>query len=81
MKPGIKTSEMIVTLIGVVGGILMGSGVFGDSQWTTIVGGLLAAICGGSYTMGRSMVKGREAIGAAQVQAARELAKKPDPKS
>jgi len=81
MKPGIKTSEMIVTLIGVVGGILMGSGVLGDGQWTTIVGGLLAAICGGSYTMGRSMVKGKEAIGAAQVQAARELAKKQSPES
>ena len=76
MKPGIKTSEMVITLIGVCGGILLASGVFGDSQWTTIVGGLLAAICGGSYTVGRSMVKGKEAIGAAQVEAARHLAKK-----
>ena len=76
MKPGIKTSEMVITLIGVCGGILLASGVFGDSQWTTIVGGLLAACCGGSYTMGRSLVKSKEAIGMAQVQSARELAKK-----
>ena len=76
MKPGVKTSEMVVTLVGVIGGILMGSGVFGDSQWATIVGGIIAAVCGSSYTMGRSMVKGKEAIGAAQVEAARHLAKK-----
>jgi len=76
MKPGVKTSEMVVTLVGVIGGILMGSGLFGDSQWATIVGGIIAAVCGSSYTMGRSMVKGKEAIGAAQVEAARHLAKK-----
>ena len=79
MKPGIKTSEMIITLIGMIGGVVLAS-VEGN-QWTQIIGGILAAVCGGSYTMGRSMVKGKEAMGAAQVQAARELAKKPDPES
>tara|TARA_Y100000592_G_scaffold96354_1_gene164705 strand:- start:690 stop:929 length:240 start_codon:yes stop_codon:yes gene_type:complete len=79
MKPGIKTSEMIITLIGMIGGVVLAS--IEGNQWTQIIGGILAAVCGGSYTMGRSMVKGKEAIGAAQVQAARELAKKQDPKS
>ena len=74
MKPGIKTSEMIITLIGMIGGVVLAS--IEGNQWTQIIGGVLAAVCGGSYTMGRSMVKGKEAIGAAQVQAARELAKK-----
>jgi len=74
MKPGIKTSEMIITLVGMIGGCILAS-VEGN-QWTQIIGGILAAVCGSSYTMGRSMVKGKEAIGAAQVEAARHLAKK-----
>jgi len=74
MKPGIKTSEMIITLVGMIGGCILAS-VEGN-QWTQIIGGILAAVCGSSYTMGRSLVKGKEAIGAAQVEAARHLAKK-----
>ena len=74
MKPGIKTSEMIITLIGMIGGVVLAS--IEGNQWTQIIGGVLAAVCGGSYTMGRSMVKGKDAIGAAQVEAARHLAKK-----
>ena len=79
MKPGIKTSEMIITLIGMIGGVVLAS--IEGNQWTQIIGGILAAVCGGSYTMGRSLVKGKEAMGAAQVQAARELAKKQSPES
>jgi len=74
MKPGVKTSEMIITLIGMIGGVVLAS--IEGNQWTQIIGGVLAAVCGGSYTMGRSLVKGKEAIGAAQVEAARHLAKK-----
>lgn len=74
MKPGIKTSEMIITLVGMIGGVVLAS--IEGNQWTQIIGGVLAAVCGGSYTVGRSMVKGKEAIGAAQVEAARHLAKK-----
>jgi uncharacterized membrane protein len=74
MKPGIKTSEMVITLIGMIGGCILAS--IEGNQWTQIIGGILAAVCGSSYTMGRSMVKGKEAIGAAQVEAARHLAKK-----
>ena len=74
MKPGIKTSEMIITLNGMIGGVVLAS--IEGNQWTQIIGGVLAAVCGGSYTMGRSVVKSKEAIGAAQVEAARHLAKK-----
>jgi len=74
MKPGIKTSEMIITLVGMIGGCILAS--IEGNQWTQIIGGILAAVCGSSYTMGRSLVKGKEAIGAAQVEAARHLAKK-----
>ena len=74
MKPGIKTSEMIITLNGMIGGVVLAS--IEGYQWTQIIGGVLAAVCGGSYTMGRSVVKSKEAIGAAQVEAARHLAKK-----
>ena len=74
MKPGVKTSEMVITLIGMIGGVVLAS--IEGNQWTQIIGGVLAAVCGGSYTMGRSMVKGKEAIGAAQGEAARQLAKK-----
>ena len=74
MNPGIKTSEMIITLIGMIGGVVLAS--IEGNRWTQIIGGVLAAVCGGSYTMGRSVVKSKEAIGAAQVEAARHLAKK-----
>ena len=74
MKPGLKSSEFIISIIGMVGGVVLAS--IEGNQWTQMIGALLAAVCGGSYTMGRSMVKGKEAIGAAQVEAARHLAKK-----
>ena len=74
MKPGIKTTELVVRLLGILGGCACA--IWSDSQFVQIAGPILAAICGSSYTMGRSLVKGKEAIGAAQVQAAREIAKK-----
>ena len=75
MKPGIKTSELAVTLIGVLGGIIL-SCINVDNQITQCLGILLASICGGSYTMGRSMVKSKEALGQAQVEAPRLMSKK-----
>ena len=76
MKPGIKTSEFIISVIGMIGGVVLAS--IEGNQWTQLLGGILAAVCGGSYTMGRSIVKSKEATGAAQVEAARQLVKKQD---
>ena len=76
MKPGVKTSEFIISIIGMVGGVVLAS--IEGNQWTQMIGAVLAAVCGGSYTMGRSIVKSREVTGAAQVEAARQLAKKQD---
>ena len=74
MKPGIKSSEFIISIIGMIGGVVLAS--IDGNQWTQMIGAILAAVCGGSYTMGRSLVKGKEATGAAQVEAAKHLAKK-----
>ena len=73
-KQGWKTTEFWLNAIGVIAGVIMGSGAIGDSQWTQLVGGIIAAVCGTSYTVGRSMVKGREALGAAHVEG--EIVKK-----
>ena len=58
-KPSYKSTEFWVTLVGLVGGVVLGS--MPDSPITNVAGALLAAICGGSYTLGRSMVKGQTA--------------------
>ena len=73
-KQGWKTTEFWLNAVGVVAGVIMGSGAFGDTQWTQLVGTILAAVCGASYTMGRSLVKSREALGSAHVEG--ELVKK-----
>ena len=67
MKSGIKSTEFWLNLVGLLGGIVLASG--GTGTWTTIVGGVLSAVCGASYTMGRSLVKGKEALGHAHVAA------------
>ena len=74
MKPGLKSSEFIISIIGMVGGVVLAS--IEGNQWTQMIGALLAAVSGGSYTMGRSLVKGKEALGAAHVQAAQAAVKK-----
>ena len=58
-KTGIKSTEFWVSIIGMLGGIILAS--MEGSQWTQIIGGILTAVCGGSYTMGRSLVKSNEA--------------------
>lgn len=63
MKAGYKTSEFWITLVGLVGGMVL-SVVSSDSIAAQVAGGLLAAVCGSSYTMGRSWNKGK--IGAAE---------------
>ena len=52
---GLKSSEFLLSLVGMVGGILCA--IFSDSQWVEIGGPLLAAICGGSYAQSRATVK------------------------
>jgi len=58
-KTGIKSTEFWVSIIGMIGGIILAS--MEGNQWTQIIGGILTAVCGGSYTMGRSLVKSNEA--------------------
>tara|TARA_R110002020_G_scaffold171937_1_gene362004 strand:+ start:989 stop:1228 length:240 start_codon:yes stop_codon:yes gene_type:complete len=73
-RKGYKSTEFWISAVGLVAGIIMGSGVIGENQWTQLIGGIIAAVCGTSYTMGRSMVKGKEALGSAHVEG--ELVKK-----
>ena len=54
MKPGIKSTEFIISMVGMVGGVVLAS--IEGNQWTQMIGAILAAVCGGSYTMGRSLV-------------------------
>ena len=74
MKSGFKSTEFWLSLVGMVGGIVVAA--LGDSQIAQAIGAVLIVVCGASYTAGRSLVKGKEATGAAQVQAAQALAKK-----
>mgnify|MGYP003144866347 FL=1 len=75
MKPGIKSTEFIISMVGMVGGVVLAS--IEGNQWTQMIGAILAAVCGGSYTMGRSLVKSKEALGAAHIEGLRQVAKKP----
>jgi hypothetical protein len=52
---GLKSSEFLVTLLGLVGGCLCA--IFSDSQWAQVGGPILAAICGASYSQSRATVK------------------------
>jgi len=51
-----KSTEFWISLIGMISGLVMAS--IPESPWANLVGGILAAVCGGSYTIGRSLVKG-----------------------
>ena len=56
-KPGIKSTEVWLALIGMVGGLVLSA--LPDSPWTQIMGGVLATVCGASYSLGRSYAKGK----------------------
>ena len=79
MKSGFKSTEFWLNLVGMIGGLILAS--VGENQWTTIAGGILSAVCGSSYAAGRSMVKGKEVQGVAQIGASKELVKKQEPSS
>lgn len=77
MKPGLKSTELWFSIISFcVGSILAAIGAEGGIS--QIVGGICMALAPTSYVAGRSAVKSKEAIGQAQVAAAREIAKKKD---
>ena len=70
MKKGIHSTEFWINLVGVLGGVLVAS--LGDSQWGAIAGSILSAVCGASYTAGRSVVKSRETLLKAAVISAQQ---------
>ena len=74
MKPGFKSTEFWLNMIGMVGGMVLTA--IGENQWTTVAGAILSSICGASYSIGRSVLKGKEAQGTAQVASAAALSKK-----
>jgi len=78
-KAGLKSSELWFSVAAFIAGALL-TATGADGGMAQVIGGIMMAISPAAYTAGRSSIKGREAIGAAQVQAARELAKKQDPK-
>lgn len=60
-KPGVKTSELWVTVACVVLGALMASGVIAEgSQAAQIAGAILAALGAGTYSVSRGMAKSAE---------------------
>ena len=66
MKAGIKSSELWITAIGMIGGLFMS--VAPDNVYTQVIGGLLAAVCGSAYTLGRSWAKGRTGVAESQAR-------------
>ena len=70
---GLRSSELLVTLLGMVGGCLCA--IFSDSQWAQVGGPILAAVCGASYSQSRATVK--RAL--ASAEAVKEAAKVPKP--
>ena len=80
MGKGIKSTEFWFSIAAFIAGAIMAAtGTSGGVA--EIIGGVMMMIAPASYQAGRSVLKGKEAIGAAQVQAARELVKKSDPES
>jgi len=73
-KPGWKTSEFWISALGMVSGVVMSS--MPSNPYTQIVGAILSAVCGSSYTLGRSHTKGRQSSTASQIQAIMEDVKR-----
>jgi|TARA_Y100000310_G_scaffold10507_1_gene11193 uncharacterized membrane protein YfcA len=57
-KPGWKTTEFLLAVIGTIGGLLLS--VAPDNPLTQIIGGVLAAVAGPSYITSRSWAKGKK---------------------
>tara|TARA_R100001594_G_scaffold121833_1_gene157812 strand:+ start:843 stop:1085 length:243 start_codon:yes stop_codon:yes gene_type:complete len=56
-KPGVKSTEFWLSAIGMIGGLILS--IVPESPWAQMIGGVLSAVCGVSYTMGRSWAKGK----------------------
>lgn len=56
-KPGIRSSEFWLSAVGLLGGLVLS--MMPESPWVNIVGAILSAVCGASYTLGRSWAKGK----------------------
>ena len=77
-KSGFKSSEWWLNVAAFLAGAVMAA--LGESGGVAqIIGSVMMMVAPASYGAGRSIIKSREATGAAQVQAARELAKKSEP--
>jgi|TARA_R100000656_G_scaffold53669_1_gene42396 hypothetical protein len=56
-KPGYRSTEFWISAVGMIGGLVLS--VVPETPWAQMIGGLLSACCGMSYTMGRSWAKGK----------------------
>lgn len=54
-KPTWKSTEFWFTAVGLVAGLVMAG--IPESDTTNLIGGILAAVFGATYTLGRSTVK------------------------
>ncbi len=52
-----KRSEFWLSVVGMVGGLVIGA--MPDNVYSQAIGGILAAVCGSAYTLGRSYKKSR----------------------
>tara|TARA_R110000737_G_C14204626_1_gene417951 strand:- start:144 stop:389 length:246 start_codon:yes stop_codon:yes gene_type:complete len=78
-KSGFKSTEFWFSIAAFIAGAVMtATGTSGGIA--EIIGGVMMMLAPASYQAGRSSIKKSEALGLAHVEAARELAKKPDPK-
>ncbi len=73
MKPGYKTTEFYLTLLVMLLGTLMASGLIGPEHWIAgVVGMALAALKAMGYTSGRSKQKVADSLGKSEPTAAPE---------
>ena len=56
-KPGYRSTEFWISAVGMIGGLVLS--VVPETPWAQMIGGLLSACCGMSYTMGRRWAKGK----------------------
>ena len=77
---GFRSSEFLLNLIGMLGGIIIASleQAQSDNQWLTLVGGILSAVCGASYASSRAKIKASLAGAEAVAQVGKQQANSQD---